>query len=429
MSSTLFHSKAYDPQEPSLGSSAPRASNNILSPYSSRSSARSSSSGADVETGFLPDGGNKRQNTLKDYLPFRIFARSVSSSDTETSTNEKPGKILRRYRWLSIILLVALIGVTAALLTLEIPRRRVKPMNSERGLATWPIDSRDVTPIPCHSHNDYWRHVPLFDALAAGCTGVEADVWLEPEMKDDLYVGHTRKSLKPARTLSSLYVEPLLTILNDMNTPSNISLTPDNDTTKTISGVFDKSPNQSLTLLIDLKTSSESTFPIVLSALQPLIKQNYLTTWSKEKGLIPGPITVVGTGNTEFTSAILAPENSDPRFIFFDAPLATLASLHPKDKNDYNTNNSYYASVSYDAQIGKPFLGSMFPTQVRKVRRQIEAAKEKGLVSRYWDTPTWPKATKTGVWDVLVKEGVGVLSVDDLEGVKGFLGDGEGKEG
>lgn len=300
------------------------------------------------------------------------------------------------------------------------------PINSARGLATWPADSRDVKPVSCHSHNDYLRHVPLFDALAAGCTGVEADVWVDSKLKDDLYVGHTRKSLKPTRTLKSLYIDPLLVILNEMNTPPNISSPASDKATKVPAGVFETFPTQAITLLIDLKTSSDSTFPIVLAALQPLLKRNYLTTWSEEKGLVPGPITVVGTGNTRFTSAILGPANSNPRIIFFDAPLATLAALHPKDQNNYNKNNSLYASVSYNADIGKPLLGFMYPFQIQKVRRQIEAAKEKGLLSRYWDTPNWPKAVEWGVWDVLVKEGVGMLSVDDLEGVRGFWNGGGG---
>lgn len=32
-----------------------------------------------------------------------------------------------------------------------------------------------------HSHNDYWRDVPLFSALSHGVTSVEADVWLNPK--------------------------------------------------------------------------------------------------------------------------------------------------------------------------------------------------------------------------------------------------------
>ncbi|KAL8856637.1 MAG: hypothetical protein Q9178_006793 [Gyalolechia marmorata] len=424
MSSSLSQPKVLGPQEPSRPSSAPATSDDTPSPISS---TRSSTSVTDVEAGFLPDRTDRRLNSWKAALPVRFFARRISSSDTKSTTAGKYGKKLTRYRWLSIILFVALVGVTAAFLRLEIPRHRIKPRSGETSLTTWPTDSRDVTPISCHSHNDYLRHVPLFDALAAGCTGVEADVWVDSKLEDDLYVGHTRKSLKPARTLNSLYIEPLLAILNDMNRPSNISSSASEEATQVPSGVFETFPDQTLTLLIDLKTASDSTFPVVLAALQPLLEQNYLTTWTQEKGLVPGPITVVGTGNTEFASAIMSPENSDPRIIFFDAPLPTLASLNSKDENDYNRNNSYYASVSYDVEIGKPFLGVMYPAQVHKVRQQIEAAKEKGLVSRYWDTPSWPMAVNLGVWDVLEKEGVGVLSVDDLEAVKGFWGKTGGK--
>lgn len=32
--------------------------------------------------------------------------------------------------------------------------------------ARWPTDfSRDITPIPCQSHNDHWYRVPLYNAL------------------------------------------------------------------------------------------------------------------------------------------------------------------------------------------------------------------------------------------------------------------------
>ncbi|KAL8968016.1 MAG: hypothetical protein Q9183_002661 [Haloplaca sp. 2 TL-2023] len=290
--------------------------------------------------------------------------------------------------------------------------------SSQQALTRWPTDfSRDITPIPCHSHNDYWRKVPLYDALAAGCTGVEADVWLDPLKPNELRVGHTRKDLTAARTLKSLYIDPLLTILENQNTPANVTVDALNNTMKV--GVFNSSPNTSLTLLIDLKTSSKETFPVVLKLLQPLLEAGYLTTWTRDRGLIRGPITVVCTDYIEFKS-ILSPENSSPRIIFFDAPLPALSSLTPTPQDlQYNSNNSYYTSVSFDVEIGKPWLGMMTPGQVVKVRQQIQGAKERGLVSRYWDTPSWPVRAKEGVWRVLEREGVGMLSVDDLVGVKG----------
>ena len=45
---------------------------------------------------------------------------------------------------------------------------------------------------------------------------------------------------------------------------------------------------------------------------------------------------------------------------------------------------------------------------------QARAAKAKGLRARYWNTPAWPTGVRDHVWDVLVREGVGMLNVDDL---------------
>lgn len=46
-----------------------------------------------------------------------------------------------------------------------------------------------------HSHNDYWRDVPVYEALSHGVRSIEADVWLNP--KDQrLYV----RRLLPTRS-------------------------------------------------------------------------------------------------------------------------------------------------------------------------------------------------------------------------------------
>lgn len=83
------------------------------------------------------------------------------------------------------------------------------PSDSITALFPWPKDfSQGITPVQCHSHNDYWRNVPLFDALAAGCVGVEADVWLD-KTSNNLLVGHRASSLSADRTLQSAYIEPL----------------------------------------------------------------------------------------------------------------------------------------------------------------------------------------------------------------------------
>ena len=267
-----------------------------------------------------------------------------------------------------------------------------------------------ITPIPCHSHNDYTRHVPLYDALAAGCTGVEADVWLQPN--GDLFVGHTKNSLSATRTLQSLYVDPLVSILS-LENAINTTTPATSNITSPLQGIFDASPQTSLTLLIDVKTSGASTFPAVHSALEPLRSKDFLTYYNGSH-LIPGPITVVATGNTPFFSILALPE--DHRDVFFDAPLAELSGGDaPANGTLYDHTNSYYASVSFPKAIGKPNKGMFSSAQVDLMQRQIKGAQDRGLKARYWDTPAWPVGLRDHVWNVLVSEGVGMLNVDDLE--------------
>ncbi|KAF9891266.1 hypothetical protein FE257_004830 [Aspergillus nanangensis] len=43
----------------------------------------------------------------------------------------------------------------------------------------YPTDfTRGIMPIPCHSHNDYWRDIPFYTGISKGCISTEADVWL-----------------------------------------------------------------------------------------------------------------------------------------------------------------------------------------------------------------------------------------------------------
>lgn len=49
------------------------------------------------------------------------------------------------------------------------------------------------------------------------------------------------------------------------------------------------------------------------------------------------------------------------------------------------------------------------------IRGQVGEASKRGLRARYWDTPSWPVSQRDHVWDILEKEGVGMLNVDDLD--------------
>ena len=64
-------------------------------------------------------------------------------------------------------------------------------------------------PILIHSHNDYARRVPFYQAYAQQVASIEADVFL---CDGRLLVGHDLEHLDPALTFEALYVEPLVTL-------------------------------------------------------------------------------------------------------------------------------------------------------------------------------------------------------------------------
>ncbi|KAL9599730.1 MAG: hypothetical protein Q9219_003613 [cf. Caloplaca sp. 3 TL-2023] len=324
-----------------------------------------------------------------------------------------------------------------------------------QGLSSWPTDfSRGILPIPCHSHNDYWRRVPLYSAIEAGCISVEADVWLFGE---ELYVGHSLASLTPNRTLRSLYIDPLISILEKQNPTTEFH--PNGNTTH--HGVFDTVPEQPLTLLIDFKTSGSALFPHVVSSLEPLRSRGYLTRRNGSQ-TISRPIIVVGTGNTPF-NLVVSNVSNPYQDIFFDAPLGDMwegvqgeeappapqsepplygadidASMPeptadptsqlsasdvmgqgksgaPDSPDAYTTDNSFYASVSFTQAIGHVLSGKISEPQMALIRGHIRGAHRRGLKVRYWELPFWPIGLRNYVWDVLVKEGVDILNVDDLK--------------
>ncbi|KAJ5098156.1 hypothetical protein N7532_005157 [Penicillium argentinense] len=294
----------------------------------------------------------------------------------------------------------------------------------------WPTDrTREIIPVNCHSHNDYWRRVPLFSALQAGCIGVEADVWLFDE---ELYVGHTTSSLTSRRTLRSLYVDPLVKVLNRQNPVTPFHRTVDNPP----HGVFDTDPEQPVVLLIDFKTDGAATWPAVVKHLAPLRDRGYLTYFNGRE-IIPGPVTVVGTGNTPFD---LVTANSTYRDIFFDAPLEKLVDDEKADQalsvpsderlNDlgqghsgmpniitpttFNVTNSFYASVSFRKAVGYPWPFHFTQHQMNIIRNQVRVAHRHGLKVRYWALPSWPVSLRNHIWRILALEGVDFINADDL---------------
>ncbi|KAL8769231.1 MAG: hypothetical protein Q9209_004732 [Squamulea sp. 1 TL-2023] len=287
----------------------------------------------------------------------------------ESKTTNTRERTMRTFRHLKDAILVMTLLILISLL-IYVKGRPQKPSSRnglELAIAHWGTSnlspserfqssedfSRDIIPIPCHSHNDYWRRVPLLQALAAGCTSVEADVWLTSA---GLLVGHDEKSLNLKHTLESFYIDPLVNILTHQNRNNNtIPLSISNETMR---GIFDTQPSQPIVLLVDIKTGGPETFDAVVSSIEPLRARGWLTFFDG-KVVTPGLITVVGTGNTPFDSVVT---NTTYRNIFFDAPLGELWSKGATTiATRYAADNSLYASASFRNAVGRLRFGFMRP--------------------------------------------------------------------
>ncbi|KAF7289815.1 Altered inheritance of mitochondria protein 6 [Mycena indigotica] len=215
---------------------------------------------------------------------------------------------------------------------------------------------------PIHSHNDYTRAVPFWTAFNLSVMSVEADVWWQ---SSQLFVAHTSGDINRSKTLQSLYLDPIMGILNGSRAvPTPISV------------------SNPIQLLIDMKTSGSSTFPPVAAALAPLRAAGHLTTYDAATGTLrPGAVTVVGTGNTPLASVLAQnPPRAPAAGQTWGPHIAPLASVD-------------FGSVASSAQMQELVLN----------------AHDLGIKSRFWNTPA-----AVGTWNAFWAAGSDWVNADDL---------------
>jgi hypothetical protein len=312
---------------------------------------------------------------------------------------------------LSTLLTAALAVASASAqsdIPLSHPLQNILAKAQSGPLYTYPTDlTQGIIPKGFHSHNDYWRPIPFYSALSVGAASIEADVWL---YNGTLHIGHEESALTNARTFDSLYIQPILSVLRAQN-PISPFLT--NGPTK--NGVYDTSSGQTLYLFVDVKTNGEETFPYVIKALQPLRAAGYLTTFNGT-GVTPGPVTVVGTGNTPLDQVQGVGNVTHPRDYFYDAPIPTLGTTF----SNITADVSPIASTDFAVQFGSVRNETFNATQLALLESQVATAHAKGIAVRYWDQPGWPVSTRNAIWRTLWNAGVDLLNVDDLEGIANF---------
>ena len=202
-------------------------------------------------------------------------------------------------------------------------------------------------PIIYHSHNDYNRTVPFWEAYSQHCASIEADVFLQD---GEILVAHNRKDVTAERSLRKMYIEPIVKTFRENG------------------GRMWKGSDDRLQLVVDLKTGESLPGVIALA-------EEYPDVFTTENG-----VKIVITGDEP------APEDFGkwPSWLWFDGDF--------KDgKLNYTPEQlKRIAMISTDFRKfarnwnGK---GRMINSELEAVTKAIETAHEAGKPIRFWDAP------------------------------------------
>lgn len=222
-----------------------------------------------------------------------------------------------------------------------------------------------------HSHNDYERVVPFYQAYAQGIHSIEADVFISKN-GDELLVGHERESLLQDNTLETLYLEPLTNLY------------------KRNHGKAWANSNRKLQLLIDIKSDPKPTIKLLIQKLE---KYPFITDFNN-----PHALKIILSGERPRADEF----KNYPDYISFDGnhlnytkeqlQKIDLLSFNLKDYTDWN---------------GK---GTLKKDQEIKVKNLIEQVHSLGKPIRFWNTPDGITA-----WNTFSNFGVDFINTDTPE--------------
>lgn len=226
-----------------------------------------------------------------------------------------------------------------------------------------------------HSHNDYTRKRPLYDALANGFQSLEVDVFF---YKKELVVSHTHTFLFWKKTIEELYIEPLDSIYREQ-------------------GQFFEEDSAQLILYVDTKNENDS---ICAGLLDLIDKYPHLFTYWENGKEYWGPVKMLSTCfHMEYNSLRFIQKNGGLSEIEKEIP----ASIFPR------VNSAYRWVFKWKGRKEMP------AEEERVLRDWVRKAHAHNRKIRFWGA-----GNKEKIWRKLLLEKVDWINVDKLEKYRAF---------
>ena len=229
-----------------------------------------------------------------------------------------------------------------------------------------PLSAAAQFPVVLHSHNDYVRTAPFWEAYSQHCASIEADVhWHDGQ----LLVGHDVEDLCPERTFLQMYVEPIV------------------NTFRANGGRMWEGSDERLILMVELKSATEPELTEVIKVLE-----QYPDVFCSPEG-----VQVVITGNTP------APEHfSDyPAWVYYDGDIRDSYTPEQLSRVGMVSNSFRLFAKKWNGK------GRMIDPELNAVKAAIAKVHGWGKPIRFWEAPEGTTAYFT-FW----KLGVDIINTD-----------------
>jgi glycerophosphoryl diester phosphodiesterase len=230
-----------------------------------------------------------------------------------------------------------------------------------------------------HSHNDYAGPAPLADALESRAFSIEVDVFLT---RHGLSVAHTLKEVERKKTLSALYLDPIIALF------------------KKNKGYISGDTAYKTALVIDIKQNGKEVLGELVRILEPL--RIYF-----DRSLNPHAVQVIISGDR----GPFSDWKNYPRYIFFDGRPFEEYDKYAIEKLAMISDN-YFKYLSARNNRGDS----------AKIKAVVQRAHQLNKPFRFWASPD-----NETTWKFLQDCGVDIINTDKPKDCRNFL-DRSGRE-
>lgn len=227
--------------------------------------------------------------------------------------------------------------------------------------------------IMIHSHNDYDNVRPLWNALDNKVNSIEADVVFA---KGTLIVTHSEKEIRRKKTLSALYLDPIIELFKKNN------------------GQIAADKDYRIALMIDIKKDTKEVMQELIRLVAP-----YRNIF--DRSVNPNAVQLIISGDRGPSSEW----KNYPSYIFFDGRPTEEYDTEALGKVAWISDN-YFNYLKFRNNSGDSIL----------ISSTIQKAHSLHKPFRFWGAPdTEP------VWQLLKNCGIDIINTDKLEECRKFL--------